>query len=561
MHITVQRNSFCLLSCSILERTVYSTMKTGIMANQTMERKTAVKTSIGRAVFAAVSIIIEFILIVALATSLSIYAEWIALATRLFSFILVLLIYSRYQTSSMKTPWIILILVLPIVGVVMYLMVGFAGTPQQMQTRFEHLDRQLTPRIRQKEDVLQAAKAYDPHIGSISSYLYTRAAYPVFKDSEVHYYSDSSSALQAMLDDLQYARKFIFMEYHAIEDAESWVVIQDILAAKARAGVEVRLFYDDVGSMSFLNSEFVKRMESFGIQCRVFNPIVPVLKLFLNNRDHRKITVIDGDIGYTGGFNLANEYFNLTHPYGHWKDAGIRITGSAVRSMTVMFLEMWNAIRDSDLDDTDFDRYLPMADFSGISGSSPKSGEKETGFPFIQPYGDIPTDKEQVGENVYIGMIEQAVDYIYLSSPYLIITDEMIHALGLAAKRGVDVRIITPGIPDKKLVYEVTRSYYHGLVRHGVRIYEYTPGFCHSKLCVTDDKAAICGTINLDYRSLYHHFEDAVLFYRCSAVMDVKKDFEDTFPLCREVTEQYNTGRSHLLRFSQIALRLFAPLL
>ena len=218
-------------------------------------------------------------------------------------------------------------------------------------------------------------------------------------------------------------------------------------------------------------------------------------------------------------------------------------------------LEMWNAIQDDDIDDVSFDRYLPPVP------QEPLQEKEDVHKGFVQPFGDVPTDHEQVGENVYIAMIEQSVDYIYFSSPYLIITEEMSHALGLAAKRGVDVRIITPGIPDKKMIYEVTRSYYHGLVRNGVRIYEYTPGFIHSKLCVTDDHAAICGTINMDFRSLYHHFEDAVLFYDCPQVMDIKKDFLDTFPKCHDVTEQYHTGRSRLMRFGQIILRLFAPLL
>lgn len=521
----------------------------------TVERKSAAKASAGRLIFAGISVLIEFFLLVILATSLNDYAEWISITTRLISLILVLLIYSRYQTASLKMPWIILILVLPVLGVIMYLLVGFAWTPQRLQRSLDAIDARLFPLLKKEESNLEKTRDFDRHLSNISAYIQSKAHYPVYTDTDVTYYPDTKLALQAMLNDLRSAKKFIFMEYHAIENAESWIVIQDILTAKVKAGVEVRVFYDDMGSIFFLNRDFRRQLEDAGIQCRVFNPIVPFLKLIMNNRDHRKILVVDGKVGYTGGFNLANEYFNLTHPYGHWKDAGIRLEGKAVRSLTVMFLEMWNAIRDNDEDDLSWDKYLP------VDPAAQTDGKKVRSEGFVQPYGDVPTDHEQVGENVYIAMIEQAVDYIYFSTPYLILTEEMSHALSLAARRGVDVRIITPGIPDKKIVYEVTRSYYHGLARNGVRIYEYTPGFNHAKLCVTDDHAAICGTINLDFRSLYHHFEDAVLFYGCPQVMDIKKDFIDTFPKCHEVTQLYHTGRSNPMRFRQIILRLFAPLL
>ncbi len=517
---------------------------------KTIERRTAAKNSVGRGIFAAISILLEFSFIVLTATVLNNYAEWISLVTRLLALILVLWIYSRNQTASMKMLWIILILVFPIIGTVMFLIIGLAKTPKKMQERFNRIDSQLYPMLAEDPEAAEAAGQYDLHLASISSYLKKNSSFPLYHDSEICYYPEASLGLQAQMDELRKAKHFIFMEYHAIENAESWYVLQDILAAKAKAGVEVRVFYDDMGSIGFLNQSFIRQMEELGIQCRVFNPIVPIVNMFLNNRDHRKITVIDGVVGFTGGYNLANEYFNLTHPYGQWKDSGVKITGPAVRSLTVMFLEMWNAIRECDVDDTEFDRYLPQV---------PPVRADHPGF--IQPYADIPTDGELVGENVYISLINQAVDYIYFTTPYLIITDEMIRAISLAAKRGVDVRIITPGIPDKKMVYNVTRSYYYSLVRNGVRIYEYTPGFLHAKQCVSDDKAAVCGTINLDYRSLYHHFENAVLFYDCPAVMDVKKDFYALFPQCREVTKEYALRRSAPWRLGNLVLRLFSPLL
>ena len=355
--------------------------------------------------------------------------------------------------------------------------------------------------------------------------------------------------LEAQLEELAKAQKFIFMEYHAIEDAEAWHKIQDVLEERVKAGVEVRVFYDDMGSIGFINTDFVKKMESIGIHCRVFNPFVPGLNLFLNNRDHRKITVIDGKVGFTGGYNLANEYFNYTHPYGQWKDTGIRLEGDAVQSLTVTFLEMWNAVSEKATNDTDFSKYIIHYDYKA----------QQTGF--VQPYADSPMDNEQVGEEVYISMINKAENYCWFMTPYLIITDEMTHALCLAAKRGVDVRIITPGIPDKKFIYNITRSFYHGLVKHGVRVYEWTPGFCHAKMSIVDDCMATCGTINLDYRSLYHHFENGCFMADCQAVVEIKNDLIRTMGECRDVTDQYCTGRSAYLRLGQLFMRLFAGLL
>ena len=261
-----------------------------------------------------------------------------------------------------------------------------------------------------------------------------------------------------------------------------------------------------------------------------------------------KVTVIDGHIGYTGGYNIANEYFNLTHPFGHWKDTGVRMVGPAVQSLTATFLEMWNASDEGGLDDAAYTPYLPA-----VAANADATG-------FVQPYADSPMDDIHVGEDTYISVAEYAQDYAWFVTPYLIITDEMEHALGLAARRGVDVRIITPGIPDKKMVYSITRSYYHKLVQCGVRVFEYTPGFVHAKMSVADDVLATCGTINLDYRSLYHHFENGCLYYGCDAVADTKADFEWMFGQSREVTEEYRNPMG-TIRLRTLILRLLAPLL
>lgn len=556
------------------------------MSTKTVEKKTSVRNGVRRLSFAAVAILLQVIWLVGLISKLNQQYPWISLTTTLLVLILVLRIYSQHKTSSMKMPWIILILVFPVLGVSLYLLLGRSGVTRRMQKRYETIDQKLFPMLPQNREALLRLKEQDGTQANLARYIQTYAGYPVYDNTDVEFYDDAARGLEAQKEALKRAEKFIFMEYHAIEDAESWWELQEILVEKVKEGVEVRLFYDDMGSIGFINTDFVKKMKAFGMQCRVFNPMLPFINVFLNNRDHRKITVVDGHVGFTGGYNLANEYFNITHPYGHWKDTGIKLTGEAVKSLTVTFLEMWNAVNVSDKDDTNMERYFSdvtyragipdnfitnkklahpaeSAEITGDQNFQSESGKwwGEKGRGWVQPYADSPMDDEQTGENVYMNLISGAKEYIYFMTPYLIITDEMNHALGLAAKRGVDVRIITPGIPDKKLVYKVTRSYYAGLVRNGVRIYEYTPGFCHAKQCVCDDRIATCGTINLDYRSLYHHFENGCVLYNCRAVLDVKQDFEVTFSKCREVTEQYRTGMGAMLRMGQCFLRLFAELL
>ena len=497
-------------------------------------------------VFAGLALLLQIFLIIEIFTNLNRHSEIISAATHILALFLVLVIYSARKTSSMKTPWIILILLMPVFGTTLFLLIGLNGSSRKMRKRYEEIDRALLPELSQNEEVLQELEKKDPYVANLSKYLLHSGKYPVYKNTDITYYDDAAKGLEAQKEELKKAEKFIFMEYHAIEDRESWHGIQKILEEKVKAGVDVRVFYDDMGSIGFINTDFVKRMEQKGIRCRVFNAFAPGLNIFLNNRDHRKITVIDGKVGFTGGYNLANEYFNLTHPYGHWKDTGIRLTGEAVKSLTVTFLEMWKAIKK---DEEDTGKFLPDTDYRSREDA------------FVQPYADSPMDNEQIGENVYISLAENAVKYVWYITPYLILTDEMIHAFGLAAKRGVDVRIITPGIPDKKMVYNVTRSYYNALVCSGVRIFEYTPGFCHCKMCVSDDRVAVNGTINLDYRSLYHHFENGCLYSACRAVQDTKADFDATLLKCREVTGQYRSGRNAVLRLGQLILRLFAPLM
>ena len=555
------------------------------MTPMTQEKKKSVRNGIFRLAAAILAVIVDFALIAVLLTQLADYAEWVNLAIRLLGSVLVLGIYSQYKTASMKVPWIVLILSMPFTGVLLYLLVGLSGSTRKMRRRYEAIDRLLLPYLPENREILEKAAVEAPETAGTMRYIADRAPYPPYADTDVTYFPDAAEGLASQLRDMEKAEHFIFMEYFAIEDQEAWHSVQTVLEERVKAGVEVRVFYDDMGSISFIDSDFVKRMEAIGIHCRAFNPVSFIFRLFVNHRDHRKLTVIDGKVGYTGGYNMANEYFNITHPYGMWKDTGIRMEGGAVRSLTIMFLEMWNAVRDRDADDRDFRKYLPPLKTvpsgpdasepiaSGPNASDPDAvppaeagsdaAEADPAFPkgVVQPYADSPMDNEHVGEDVYISMVQSASRYCYFTTPYLIITDEMSHTIGLAAKRGVDVRIITPGIPDKKLIYGVSRSFYNRLARNGVRIYEWTPGFIHSKMCIADGRAAVIGTINLDYRSLYHHFEDACLLYNCEAVRDIKEDFDRLFPECREVTEEYAGGRKTYMRLGQLFLRFFAELL
>ena len=523
--------------------------------SDTSKYKVTERNGIGRLIFTGLVFIGEIAFVIWGFQSLNSYAGWIDAMTRILAVALVLAIYSMNKTSSLKTPWIILMLASPILGVGLYLIVGLNVPTIRMRRRYERIDAALLPKLtegkygEQAKKNIEALRMTDPHLANIADYLTRKSGYPPYRNTDVVYYKDASEGIEAQKEEMRKAKSFIFLEYHAIEAGESWYELEEILKEKVRQGVEVRVFYDDAGSIGFVNMDFAKRLRASGIRCRVFNPFMPGLNMFLNNRDHRKITVIDGVVGFTGGYNLADEYFNVKSPYGLWKDTGIKITGEAVRNLTVAFLENWNAVKSGDEDDMNVEKYLPETEYS--------AGENG----IVQPYADTPLDKEQVGEETYISMINAATEYCYFVTPYLILTDEMIHAIGLAAKRGVDVRIITPGIPDKRVVYSLTRSYYRSLVRNGVRIYEWSPGFCHCKMCIIDDKAAICGTINLDYRSLYHHFENSCLYVGCKAVADTKRDFETMFEQSTEVTEKYTSGRYSFLRLGHLILRLFAPLL
>ena len=345
-------------------------------------------------------------------------------------------------------------------------------------------------------------------------------------------------------------KHYIYIEYFIINDGVMWRTILDILERKAKEGVDVRLIYDGFGCLTTLPNRYDKILQEKGIKCVIFNPFRPILNIVQNNRDHRKICVIDGKTGFTGGINLADEYINQKERFGHWKDTAVMLKGEAVWNMTVMFMHMWSVVNGS---------RTPMEHELHMPHRYHPEAFEEDGF--VQPYSDTPLDGEVLGENVYLNIINRARKYVYICTPYLIIDNEMMTALCLAAKSGVDVRIMTPGVPDKKMVFLLTQSYYEQLLEAGVRVYEYQPGFLHAKSFVCDDEIAVVGTINLDYRSLYLHFENGVWFYKNKVVADIFQDFKETLNYCDPINIEFCKNRNILVRGFQSILRLLAPLL
>ncbi len=509
------------------------------------KRKKRSKSSILRAAFVAASIFFQAGWLLIQILKLNEYFAWISLVTSLLSVLVALQLYSKHTTAAMKMPWIMLILLFPVMGLSLYLMIEIFGDLGKTGKHLKTARNKTEAVTVQAPEILAELKERDASAANLCSYVSKYAKSPVYQNTSAHYFAEGKDAFEAMKQDLEKAEKFIFMEYFILAEGSAFRELREILERKAAQGVDVRLMYDDIGSIGYTNFRFAGALNKSGIRCQIFNPALPVLNLFMNHRDHRKITVIDGKVGFTGGYNLADEYFDRAHPYGKWKDTGIRLEGEAVKSLTAQFLEMWYT---TSRQEEDWDPFL------GVSHSVLEEG-------FVQPFGDDPLGQERIAENVYLNLIARAKEKLYIATPYLIITDEMQSALTLAAKRGVDVRIITPGIPDKKTVYALTRSYYVGLATQGVRIFEYSPGFLHAKQMLSDGDIASIGTSNLDYRSLYLHFENNVLLYGCDAVKQIEEDFEHLFPQCREVTANYSTGRGRILLTWQRILRLFAPMM
>lgn len=463
------------------------------------------------------------------------------------SYYVVLYIISKRDKSAYKLTWAILILVFPVFGGLFYLLFNYQSSTIKVRKTIEKIRFESQSLFASKENILTKIAQESEEVLPLVKYLQGCAGFPVYQNTQTEYLTPGELMFERLTEELKKAEHYIFLEYFIIQEGIMWNTVLEILKEKAKQGVDVRVMYDDMGCFFLLPKDYQKTLESMGIQCTVFNMIHPIMSTLQNNRDHRKIAVIDGKTAFTGGINLADEYINAIDKHGYWKDASIVVHGDAAWSFTLMFLQMWSLCKNT-LENYNKYRAWQTKSFPVLSDG------------YVQPYADSPLDNENVGEHVYLKIINNAKNYVYINTPYLIIDDAMVSALRLAAKSGVDVRIVTPHRWDKRVVHMTTRSYYRELLRAGVKIYEYSKGFMHSKTFVSDDKVATIGTTNLDFRSLYLHFECGVLLYKNRSIMEIKKDYLDTLNICQEITMkdcEYNA----FMRFVQEILRVFAPLM
>ena len=494
----------------------------------------------------AISIILQVGSIILILERLNEYYFYFQIFFTLIAVIIAFNVMNRNMNPDYKVPWLMLVLGLPIVGIVLYFFFSRNYLTKRQQRRVKEIRgkvKQYTE-VTKEEDDENKINLKD-YYGQ-NKYIEYASKSKIYKDTKLTYFKDGESFYIDIVNELKKAEHFIFMEYFIIEEGEMFNTILDILKEKVKEGVDVRLIYDDVGSASKVKLGYYKKLQKYGIKCYTFSPFIPVISGIHNNRDHRKITVIDGKIGYTGGINLADEYINKVRPYGKWKDSSIKLEGEGVKNLTLLFLSTYSHYVK---EDEDFDKYINV-DF-------PKFNEK--GYVHVFGDGPRPSDDELIGENVYINILNSAKKYVYITTPYLIIDYTLLNAIKNAALRGVDVRIITPHIPDKKIIFNLTRSYYKELIEVGVRIFEYEPGFIHAKNFVSDDVIGVVGTINLDYRSLVHHFECAAWIYDSDVLLDVKDDFLNTQKECIEITKDFKL--KPLVKLMNYILKFFTPLL
>ena len=457
----------------------------------------------------------------------------------------ILAIVNRNMPPESKVTWL-LFAVVPVFGFLLYLMIGERRLSKKEIQQLEKMDSMKFREDNSYDLRVELKQENKSAFGIVKSLLSMDHNADVYDGTASQYFPLGEEMFEAMLDDLRSAKKFIFLEFYIIDPGLMWNRVLEILVDKVQQGVEVKLLYDDIGCMATLPGDYTKRLRKMGIDAHKFNKVIPRMTVAYNNRDHRKILVVDGQVGYTGGINLADEYINHIVRFGHWKDGGVRLEGRAVKALTRLFLMNWYINRG---EITDFDRY--HFDSQRVEGKG-----------LYIPYGSGPKPiyKEQVGKTVYQNIINQAIDYVYITTPYLIIDYDLTEDIKNAAMRGVDVRIVTPFIPDKKLIQIVTRGAYPDLLEAGVKIYEYTPGFIHSKNVISDDELAVVGTINFDYRSLVHHYENAVLMYQTESIADIKQDFEGLFDISKEISLE-TLQNSWYQRLLKEIMQLFAPLL
>ena len=503
----------------------------------------------GRTMITLLFLLIQIFILFVIVTQLSQYYELFYTISLVLSVISIVYIINDKSNTSFKMAWIIPVMSMPVFGTLLYIFVKLELGTKLVNRKLKELINETKPLMEQNVDVLNELMEKDAREADFVRYMNNYAFFPVYDNTSAKYFSLGESKFETMLEELRKAEKFIFMEYFIIEEGVMWNAVLEILKQKVKEGVEVRIMYDGTCSIMLLPNNYPKKLEKFGIKCKVFSPIKPILTTVQNNRDHRKILVIDGKIAFTGGINIADEYINYKDRFGHWKDTAIMISGKGVKSFTLMFLQNWNitGTKPDNYSDYIIEDYEPVFDI-------PNKG-------YVIPYSDSPLDNECVGQNVYIEILFRATNYVHIMTPYLILDDEMQNALIFAAKRGVETVIIMPHIPDKKYAYYLARTYYEELIIAGVKIYEYTPGFMHAKVFVSDDIRAVVGSINLDYRSLFLHFECAAYLYANDSISDIEADYMDTLAKCQEITLEDCHKLGMFKKFFGRVLRLIAPLM
>ncbi len=509
------------------------------------------KKSLLAAVFSRFGLIIVLLLIqvfcmIAIFRRFEAFLPHIYGSTVAFTLFMVMFLLNTSMDPSAKITWLIIITLLPVFGALLYIYTQQDVGHRALRQKAHQLTLQSKGKNPQDPDVKVHLEQENPGVSALAHYISRSGSYPVFENTDVTYFPIGEDKFEAMLPVLENAKHFIFMEYFIINEGYMWGKILEILARKAKEGVDVRVMYDGTCEFSALPHDYPKRLAKLGIKCKMFAPLTPFVSTHYNYRDHRKILVVDGHTAFTGGVNLADEYINRKDRFGHWKDTAVMVKGDAVRSFTMMFLQTWSM----DKKQIDFSNYLDY----------PTCPPKESKG-FVIPYGDCPLDHDKVGEQVYIDMLNRAQKYVHIMTPYLILDGEMENALKFAAERGVDVRLILPGIPDKHIPYALALTHYASLMESGIRIYEYTPGFVHAKSFVCDDQEAVVGTINLDYRSLYHHFECAAYLYDVSCIADIEQDFQQTKAKCRHVTRELIKKEKFSRKAVGFVMKALAPLL
>lgn len=505
-----------------------------------------------RAMVIATLILLQFLWVFALVNHFVLVNGWLHMLVRVLSVLVILFLIDKNDNPAYRISWIVVIAIFPIFGTLFYL---FSGNKRPLRNMRHRIQVELNKQVREEVDLpsaLDLLERVDPRQASLARYVQETAGLPVYQGIDVTYYPNGETLFPELLKALEQAEKYIFLEFFILERGVMFDAIFDILKRKAKAGVDVRLIYDDFGCFLRLPKDFQEEMEKHKIKALKFNPVKPIASLVYNTRDHRKYIIIDGKISFTGGINIADEYINAYERFGYWKDTMVRLDGPANFSLCRMFLMIWNAYAKP------VERSQKFIDSEILTRANHALRTSEESYSFVQVFSDSPLDDEPVGENVYRDILNMAQDYVYIFTPYLVISYELQTAMILAAKRGVDVRLMTPGIPDKKMVYRITRSYYRPLYEAGVKIFEYSPGFLHAKSFVSDDKVAVVGTINLDFRSLYLHFETGTLLYHHPEVLKIKEDFLQSEHLSRKIS-YYDIRRKGIDRLIDVVLRLLAP--